>query len=110
MASDAVIELTDDNFEEEVINSDQPVLVDFWAVWCPPCMALGPTIDQLAEEHKGSVKVGKLDTDNNRETAAKYNISSLPTVMMFKGGQPVGTLMGLRGKEHFEEMIANATS
>lgn len=110
MASDLVLELTDANFEEEVLNSEQPVLVDFWATWCQPCLMLAPTIEQLAEEHKGSVKVGKLDTDNNRDVASRFGITGLPTVMIFKGGQPVGAVTGFRGKEHFDELIQQAVS
>ena len=110
MASDLVMELTDANFEDEVLNSDQPVLVDFWAAWCQPCLMLAPTIDQLAAEHKGRVKVGKVDTDNNRDVASRFGITSLPTVMLFKGGQPVGAVTGYRGKEHFDALIKQGIS
>ena len=88
MASDAVLELTDANFESEVLNADQPVLVDFWAEWCMPCRMLAPTIDELADEFKGKVKVGKVDTDANREITVKYGINAIPTVILFAGGEP----------------------
>ena len=81
MASENVKEFTDQNFETEVLNSQQPVLVDFWAEWCPPCRALTPTIEKLANDYAGKVKVGKVDTDSNRDISIKYNISSIPTVL-----------------------------
>src|SRR5437764_3310219 len=87
MASDLVKEFTDQNFETEVINSDVPVLVDFWAEWCMPCRLLAPTIEKLAKDYSGKVKVGKLDTDSNRDVSSKYGISAIPTVILFKGGQ-----------------------
>ena len=81
MASEAVSEFTDSNFEEEVIKTDLPVLVDFWAEWCMPCRMLAPTIDELATDFAGKVKVGKMDTDANRATAMKFEISSIPTIL-----------------------------
>ncbi|MFP4223417.1 MAG: thioredoxin [Phycisphaeraceae bacterium] len=102
MASDAVLELTDANFESEVTQSDQPVLVDFWAEWCMPCRMLAPTIDELADEYRGKVKVGKLDTDANREAAMKHNISAIPTVMLFKGGDVVRKFVGVTPKQEFK--------
>ncbi|MEQ9455194.1 MAG: thioredoxin [Phycisphaeraceae bacterium] len=101
MASETVLELTDSNFDQEVINSDQPVLVDFWAEWCQPCRMLGPTIDELATEYQGKVKVGKVDTDNNRDTAVKYGIQSIPTVMLFQKGEVVKKFVGLQPKPAF---------
>ena len=101
MASDAVIEFTDANFESEVIQSDQPVLVDFWAEWCMPCRMLTPTIEELADEFSGRVKVGKVDTEANRDIAIKYSITAIPTVMLFKGGELVKTFQGLRPKQEF---------
>lgn len=105
MASDKVVTLTDDNFQQEVIESDQPVLVDFWAEWCMPCKMLAPTIDDLAGEYDGRLKVGKVDTDSNRETALKHGISAIPTVMLFKGGQVVKRFVGLQAKKEFKQAI-----
>lgn len=98
MASANVVEITDSNFEAEVIKSGTPVLVDFWAEWCGPCRMLGPTIEQLASEYKGKVKVGKLDIDNNRETALKYGIMAIPTVLVFQGGEVRAQMTGLQPK------------
>ncbi len=96
MASDAVLTFTDDNFQEEVLNSDQPVLIDFWAEWCMPCRMLAPVIDKIANKYNGKVKVGKVDTDANRNTAVKYGIQSIPTVILIQKGQPVKTLIGMQ--------------
>src|SRR5437899_9891137 len=85
MASANVKEFSTDNWEQEVVNSDQPVLVDFWAPWCGPCRALGPTIDKLAEQYAGRVKVGKLNVDDAPDVATKYGITSIPRVFIFKG-------------------------
>ncbi len=106
MASANVVELTDANWEKEVVQSDKPVLVDFWAVWCGPCRALGPTIDKLAEKYAGKVKVGKLNVDESQETAATYRISSIPLVMLFNGGaQPVDQTVGLNREDAYDKMI-----
>src|SRR6516225_7595915 len=86
MASANVIELTAANWENEVVQSDKPVLVDFWAVWCGPCRMLAPTIDKIADQFAGKVKVGKLNTDEAPEIAVKYGISAIPQVLLFKGG------------------------
>ncbi len=110
MAGDAVLELTDDNFEQEVMQADKPVLVDFWAEWCMPCKMLGPTIDELAREFEGKVKVGKVDTDSNREMALKFKITNIPTVMLFKGGQVVRTFVGVQPKKAFVAELSKLTS
>ena len=90
MASANVVNLTADNWEQEVAQSDKPVLVDFWAVWCGPCRMLAPTIDKIAETYSGKVKVAKVNTEDAPEIAAKYRISAIPQIMVFKGGdQPV---------------------
>ena len=101
MASEALMEFTDANFDDEVLKSDVPVLVDFWADWCMPCRMLGPTIEELAGDFAGRVKVGKVDTDSNRDTAIKYRIESLPTVLLFKDGEPVQKFVGVRTKQEF---------
>lgn len=85
---------TDQNFEEEVIKSDIPVLVDFWAIWCGPCKMIAPIVEQLAEELNGKVKVGKLDVDTNQETSIKYGIRGIPTLLIFKDGKVVETIVG----------------
>ncbi len=101
MATANVMEFTDGNFQAEVLSSTQPVLVDFWAEWCMPCKMLTPTIEAIADEFKGKVKVGKVDTDSNRETAVKYAISAIPTVIIFKNGQVAKKFVGLQSKNDF---------
>jgi len=101
MASDDIQEFTDGNFDAEVINSDIPVLVDFWAEWCQPCRMLAPTIEELAGEYKGKVKVGKLDTDSNRDVSIKYGISAIPTIILFHGGEVKKKFVGLTPKDQF---------
>ena len=108
MASENVVQFSDANFESEVLNSEAPVLVDFWAEWCGPCRMLAPVIDDLASEYKGKVKVGKLDTDANRNTAQRFTINAIPTVLVFKKGQLVKRLQGLRGKKDFKEALDSA--
>jgi thioredoxin 1 len=88
------IEITDSNFESEVVKSSTPVLVDFWAAWCAPCRALAPTIDSIATEYKGRVKVGKLDVDANGSTAARFNIRGIPTLLVIKDGQVKEQIVG----------------
>ncbi len=108
MAADTVLELTDDNFENEVLSAEQPVLVDFWAEWCQPCRMLAPVIDELAGEYDGKAKVGKLDTDSNREVAMKYGISAIPTVILFKGGEVHKKFVGLTPKDQFKAALDEA--
>lgn len=105
MASDTIIEFTDKTFEEEVIGADTPVLVDFWAEWCQPCRMLAPTINEIADQYEGKIKVGKVDTDSNREISMKYGIQSIPTVIIFKGGEIAKKFVGLTPKEKFTEAI-----
>ena len=101
----AEIVLTEQNFEEEVLKSDKPVLVDFWATWCGPCRMLAPTIAKIAEEQEGVIKVGKLDVDDEPEIAAKYGIASIPTLMVFKGGEVVKSSVGVQSKPMIEAMF-----
>jgi thioredoxin 1 len=110
MASENVVEFTDENFETEVLKSSQPVLVDFWAEWCMPCRMLAPTIDKLADSYAGKVKVGKLDTDSNREVAMKYGISAIPTVILFKDGEVAQKFVGLKQEREFKEALDTAAS
>ena len=100
----AVITLTAENFEEEVLKSEQPVLVDFWAVWCGPCKMLSPVVDQIAEETQG-VKFGKLNIDDEMDIAEKYGIMSIPTLMLFKNGVPVNQLVGVQPKANIENLL-----
>jgi thioredoxin 1 len=96
MASDKVLEFTSENWQKEVEQSDKPVLVDFWAPWCGPCRSLGPTIDKMATQYDGKVKVGKLNVDDAPDVATKYGVTSIPRVFLFKGGdKPRKTIVGL---------------
>ncbi|MHB1687474.1 MAG: thioredoxin [Ignavibacteriaceae bacterium] len=88
------ITITDDNFDTEVIKSDKPVLIDFWAVWCGPCRMIAPIVEELAVEYSGKLKIGKLDVDNNQQTSIKYGVRSIPTLLIFKGGQLKDTIIG----------------
>jgi len=108
MASANVLEFTDGNFQDEVLGSDQPVLVDFWAEWCMPCRMLAPTIDAVADEFAGKAKVGKLDTDSNKQVAAKFGISAIPTVILFKGGEAKKKFVGLTSKEDLAAALNDA--
>ena len=110
MASENVKEFTETNFEQEVLQSQTPVLVDFWAEWCMPCKMLTPTIEKLAKDYQGKVKVGKVDTDSNRDTAIKYSISNIPTVILFNGGEMSQRFVGLRPEKDFKEALDAAAS
>ena len=105
MAAENVLELTDENFENEVLKSDKPVLVDFWADWCMPCKMLGPTIEKLAKDYAGKVKVGKVDTDANRDVSMRFGISAIPTVILFKDGKVAQKFVGLRKEQDFKEVL-----
>lgn len=101
----APMEITSANFEAEVLKSDKPVLLDFWAVWCGPCTMLSPIVDQVAEEHP-EIKVGKVNTDEQPALAQQFGISAIPTLILFKNGKPVGTSQGAVPKETVERFIA----
>jgi thioredoxin 1 len=96
---------TDKNFQSEVIESKSPVLVDFWAPWCAPCRMVSPIIEELANEYEGKVLIGKMNADENPETVGQIGVMSLPTIMFFKNGKPVKTLIGAHGKESYKKAI-----
>lgn len=96
-----LLEFQDDNFQQEVLDSETPVLVDFWAPWCGPCKLMLPTIEELAEDFAGKARIGKLNTDENPKTATDYQISAIPSVLLFKGGQVVDRFVGVTPKEKF---------
>ncbi len=102
-----VIELTDANWESEVINSPVPVLVDFWAPWCGPCRIIAPVVEKLAGEFAGQIKVGKLNTDDNPGVSMRYGIRAIPTIMMFKNGEVVDTRVGVQPEDSLRKMIKN---
>lgn len=98
-------QITDSTFEQEVLKSDLPALVDFWAVWCGPCRMVGPIIEELAKDYQGRLKVFKLDVDNNPATAAKYGIFSIPSVLLFKDGKVATQIIGAMPKKHYVEKL-----
>ena len=99
------VEITDSNFDSEVLKSSVPVLIDFWAAWCAPCRALAPTVDAIAEQYQGRVKVGKLDVDANGATSSKFNIRGIPTLLLFKDGQVKEQIVGAVGKDVIAKAI-----
>lgn len=99
------VNLTNENFEEEVLKSEKPVLVDFWATWCGPCKMIAPVVSGIAEEYEGKVKVGKVNVDDEKELAVKYQISSIPTLMLFKNGEVTNVTVGFQSKSELEKMI-----
>jgi len=105
MASEKVQTLTDNNFDQSVINSANPVLVDFWAEWCGPCRRLAPTVEELATDYDGRISVGKLNVDDNPNVAFRYSIRGIPTLLLFKGGQIVEQIVGLADKDSLKKLI-----
>lgn len=108
--SEHVLEVTDNNFEQEVLKSPTPVLVDFWAIWCGPCKALAPTVETLAKDYAGKVKVCKVDVDHNPNNAAQFGIRSIPTLMLFHQGKMVGQLVGNVPRPNIEQLLGKATA
>lgn len=109
MASNLVHEFTDENFQREVVDAGVPVLVDFWAEWCMPCRMLAPTIDKIAGEYTGKLKVGKVDTDKNRNISVTYRISAIPTVILFKNGQEVRKFVGIPKDAELRSVLNDLT-
>jgi thioredoxin 1 len=101
----AITVITDDNFQDEVLNSDLPVLIDFWAIWCGPCKMISPIVEDLATEYDGKAKIGKLDVDSNQQTSIKYGVRSIPTLLIFKGGELVDTIIGAVPKAKVVEKL-----
>ncbi len=108
MASNDVVVLQDATFDKEVLKSDVPVLVDFWAVWCGPCKAIAPAVDELAKQYKGKVKIAKMDVDEHQQVPQQYGIRSIPTLLLFKGGRVVDTIVGAVPKSKLEDSLKKA--
>ncbi|HML96417.1 MAG TPA: thioredoxin [Thermodesulfobacteriota bacterium] len=108
MASNGIIDLSDANFETEVIKSETPVLVDFWAPWCGPCRAIAPSVEEISASYAGRLKVGKLNVDENQQTTMKFGIRSIPTLIVFKGGQAVEQIIGAVPKGEIEKAVGKA--
>ncbi len=104
------LHFADANFQSEVLDSDQPVLVDFWATWCGPCRAVGPTIEELAKQYDGTVKVGKLNIDENPQAPSRFGIQSIPAVLLFKDGKVVETLVGVQPKQRYEAALGQVAA
>jgi thioredoxin 1 len=108
MASENMVEVTDANFQSEILNSSMPALVDFWAVWCAPCRAIAPHVEALAKEYEGKVRVGKCDIDANPSVPSQYDVRSIPTLMVFKGGKVIGQIVGSAPRAKIEELLKKA--
>ncbi|MCG6940629.1 MAG: thioredoxin TrxA [Thiohalocapsa sp.] len=103
--SDRILHVTDDTFEEEVLNSTEPVLVDYWANWCAPCKMISPLLEEIAEEYAGKIKIAKLDIDQNRAVTERFKVRGIPTLMLFKGGEPEATKVGAVSKSQLTVFI-----
>ncbi len=100
-----LLALTDTNFDETLVGADTPVLVDFWAEWCGPCKTIAPILEQIAEERKGSLTIAKLNIDDNLQTQARFDVMSIPTLILFKGGEPIARMVGAKGKGQLLEEL-----
>ena len=100
-----LLKVTDENFDQEIINSDIPALVDFWAEWCGPCKMVSPVVEELAKEYEGKIKIGQMNVDENRQTPAKYGIRAIPTLILFKNGNVAQTIVGAQPKSAIEEEL-----
>jgi thioredoxin 1 len=103
--TDRILHVTDDTFEEEVLNSSEPVLVDYWANWCAPCKMIAPILEEIAEEYNGKIKIAKLDIDENRAVTERFKVRGIPTLMLFKGGEPEATKVGAVSKSQLTVFI-----
>jgi thioredoxin 1 len=110
MAVESIVELSDANFDQEVLKSEQPVLVDFWAAWCGPCKALAPTVDEVAIQYAGKVKVGKMDVDRNMATPVRYGIRGIPALLLFKDGKVADQIVGYVPKDIIERSLAKVVT
>jgi thioredoxin 1 len=110
MAGQGVFEVSDATFDQEVLKSDQPVLVDFWAAWCGPCRALAPTVDTIATEYQGKIKVMKMDVDKNPATPGRYGVRGIPALILFKGGQVADQIVGFVPKEKIDQSLTRVLS
>lgn len=100
-----ILQITDNNFDEEIIDSNIPVMVDFWAKWCGPCKMVGPAVKELAEKYKGKIKIAQMDVDQSRQTPAKFGIRSIPTLLFFKGGEVTNSIVGAHPKDYIDEEL-----
>ena len=100
-----LLQVTDDNFDVEIVNSELPAMVDFWAEWCGPCRMVGPVVEELANEYKGKIKAAKMDVDKNRQTPARFGIRNIPTLILFKGGEVANTIVGAHPKSSIEDEL-----